>query len=191
MRCCLVGRLVMASAVLLSDARALSQLCHREQVTHLLLPPPFLPVLGEAGGLPQGTTLVVGGDAASGALVEQWSAGRRMVNAYGPTEMTVVATTSGDLSGNQTPPISRPLANTRAYVLDGRLQPVPAGVAGELYLAGIQLARGYHPPAGPDRASGLWRARLVVVVSGCTGPGMWCAGTPMVSWCLLAVPMSR
>ena len=90
--------------------RALSQLCHRQQVTHLLLPPPFLPVLAEAGGLPESTTLVVGGDATSGALVEQWSAGRRMVNAYGPTEMTVVASTSGDLSGGQTPPIGRPLS---------------------------------------------------------------------------------
>ena len=169
------ARLVAAPAARVAGARVLSQLCHREQVTHLLLPPPFLPVLGEAGGLPEGTTLVVGGDATSGALVEQWSAGRRMVNAYGPTEMTVVATTSGDLSGGQAPPIGRPIANTRAYVLDGRLRPVPAGVAGELYLTGIQLARGYL------RRAGLTAERFVACPFGGAGERMYRTGD-VVRW---------
>jgi non-ribosomal peptide synthetase component F len=184
------ARLVTAPAGVLSDPRELSELCHGAGVTHLLLPPPLLPALAEAGGLPGAATLVVGGDAASGALVAQWSAGRRLVNAYGPTEMTVVATVSGDLSGGETPPIGRPLPNTRAYVLDGRLRPVPPGVPGELYLAGIQLARGYH------RRAALTGERFVACpfggpASGCTGPATWCAGIPTGSSSSSAGLMSR
>ncbi|MCW3818948.1 amino acid adenylation domain-containing protein [Micromonospora sp. DR5-3] len=93
--------------------------------------------------LPELECLMVGGEACSGEVAAEWSRGRRMFNAYGPTEATVCTTMSGPLSGGDTPPIGRPIWNARAYVLDGRLRAVPPGVAGELYLAGPSLARGY------------------------------------------------
>ena len=71
-------------------------------------------------------------------------------NLYGPTETTIWSAAIASLrwrrrSGDDatSPPIGRPIWNTRAYVLDGGLEPVPSGVAGELYIAGAGLARGY------------------------------------------------
>ena len=73
-----------------------------------------------------------------------------VTNLYGPTEATIDAiafAVEGEQSGAYIP-IGRPLPNYRVYVLDGGLQPVPAGVAGELYIAGAGLARGYLGRAG-------------------------------------------
>ncbi|MER7004922.1 amino acid adenylation domain-containing protein [Dactylosporangium sp. NPDC000555] len=111
-------------------------------VTCLLLPPSSLAAVTD-GDLPPGMALVVGGEACAPDLVARWSAGRTMVNAYGPTESTVMATMSAPLSGRVSPPLGRPITDTRVYLLDDALRPVPDGVIGELYLGGAGLARGY------------------------------------------------
>jgi amino acid adenylation domain-containing protein len=100
------------------------------------------PMLDEAAG-----TVVLAGEGLSGqhmSLLRQWVPGRRIANIYGPTEATVYAAAwFCPAADDAAPPIGRPLDNTRVYVLDRWLRPVPAGVDGELYLAGAGLARGY------------------------------------------------
>ncbi|MER5625081.1 amino acid adenylation domain-containing protein [Streptosporangium sp. NPDC002544] len=87
-----------------------------------------------------GLRVLVGGEALPAALAGTLhSVAASAVNVYGPTEATIWAT-SADLPATG---IGRPFPNTRAYVLDPALRPAPAGVPGELYLAGEQLARGY------------------------------------------------
>ncbi|MGO4851142.1 AMP-binding protein, partial [Inquilinus sp. 2KB_12] len=121
---------------------ALAELLACHAVSHALIPPAALASLPSAqfAGF---QTLVVGGEACPPELAGRWSQGRRLINAYGPTEATVCATMSEPLSGVEMPPIGAPIWNTRVYVLDGGLHPVPAGVPGELYIAGAGLARGY------------------------------------------------
>src|SRR5262249_43729348 len=94
-------------------------------------------------GLPTFTGVIVGGDACTAELVECWAPNRRMINSYGPTEATVVATWSRPLRPGQRPTIGTPIANTNVYLLDERLRLVPPGATGELYVAGGGLARGY------------------------------------------------
>ncbi|MFD5799520.1 amino acid adenylation domain-containing protein, partial [Streptomyces diastatochromogenes] len=107
-------------------------------------------VVGVEGVLPA-RSLVLGGEAASPALVRELvehAGDRGVFNHYGPTETTIgVATTRLEADGSVVP-VGAPLANTRFYILDDALQPVPTGVAGELYVAGAQLARGYVKRAG-------------------------------------------
>ncbi|MDV5143314.1 amino acid adenylation domain-containing protein [Streptomyces sp. SBC-4] len=115
--------------------------------------PAHLPLLSEMLTAEQTSqaarTWVVGGEALSGTVVRDWlSRAPRsvIVNEYGPTE-TVVGCCVHEITAGQsvgdTVPIGRPIANTRLYVLDARMRPVAPGVAGELYIAGTQLARGY------------------------------------------------
>ncbi|MFE9429326.1 amino acid adenylation domain-containing protein, partial [Kitasatospora sp. NPDC006697] len=95
--------------------------------------------------------LMVGGEGSQVAQLRRWRErhpGVAVVNHYGPTEATVGCTdflldAHPDLPDAGIVPIGRPMWNTRAYVLDAALRPVPVGVPGELYIAGAQLARGY------------------------------------------------
>ncbi len=142
---CSGATLVVAPVERLLPGPALTETVRRYGVTHLKLPPTALAAMPQ-DGLPAGLTLSVAGEPSTRSLVAQWAPGRRLVNIYGPTEATVCATMSEPLSGDgpwEVPPIGRPLPNTRAFVLDAELSPLPVGVPGELFLAGAGLARGY------------------------------------------------
>ncbi|WP_346345463.1 AMP-binding protein, partial [Streptomyces sp. SID5643] len=111
------------------------------------VPSAFAQVVAGGGLSVRPRTVVLAGEALTADVVSGIRGalpGVRVANIYGPTEATVYATawyTDEDVEGPV--PIGRPISNARAYVLDSRLRPVPVGVAGELYIAGSGLARGY------------------------------------------------
>ncbi|QYB06396.1 amino acid adenylation domain-containing protein [Rhodococcus sp. USK10] len=121
----------------------LAQLMTTETVTHAVLTPSVLASIqpAEVEGL---RTLVVAGEACPPELVSRWMSRCRVIDAYGPAETTVMATVSGPFRASAPVTIGRPIDGTRVVVLDHRLRPVPVGAAGELYVAGPALARGYH-----------------------------------------------
>ncbi|MFJ4788509.1 amino acid adenylation domain-containing protein [Streptomyces sp. NPDC088794] len=145
---CAGGRLVLAPERLHdTSGDELTDLMRHHRVTHVAATPTVLAQL-QTELLPELRSVVIGGEPGSEDLRRRLSRGRELVNEYGLTEATVASTVSRPLSGAGTPPIGRPIDNTRVYVLDSFLQPVPPGVAGELYIAGAGLARGYLERAG-------------------------------------------
>ncbi|WP_030513341.1 non-ribosomal peptide synthetase [Nocardia sp. NRRL WC-3656] len=121
----------------------LADLLRREQVSHMLITPGALESVDPAG-LPDLEAVVVAGDKFGPELVGRWARdGRRFYNGYGPTEATILATSSAEMIAGEPITIGTPIAGVGAFVLDSRLRPVPAGVVGELYLAGPALAQGY------------------------------------------------
>lgn len=116
---------------------------HDRKISLVTLPPSILSRIDQAR-LPQLTTLVVAGEACPAELVAQWSLGRTLINAYGPTEATVCASTYRCASGvSQSPPIGKPLPGVELYVLDESQREVGAGEQGELCIGGRGVARGY------------------------------------------------
>jgi len=111
-------------------------------ISNVTLPASGLAVM-PAEELPELRTMVLAGEALTADLVERWAKGRELFNAYGPTEATIWSSVSRCVNGNDTPSIGKPILNTRIYLLDQHLEPVPVGVTGELYISGIGLARGY------------------------------------------------
>ena len=131
---------------------ALTALLQEQRVDAGLLTPTVLATLDRARLDGRLATLITGGEACPAELVAAWAPGRRMFNAYGPTEATIWVTWSA-LAAGQPVGIGAPIAGVSALVLDTRLNPAPVGVVGELYLGGPGLARGYvgRPELTADR----------------------------------------
>ncbi|QEW45258.1 non-ribosomal peptide synthetase [Burkholderia pseudomallei] len=140
---CNGGCLSLAPGDAASDPQALLRWWRAQELDVGFLVTPLAELAYATGQSNAGMrTLLIGGDRLS-RWPDSMPPGQMLVNNYGPTEATVVATSGRLQPGEATPPIGRPIANTRVYVLDAWLRPAPIGVAGELYIGGVQVARGY------------------------------------------------
>jgi amino acid adenylation domain-containing protein len=133
--------LVMAPADQLLPGQPLRETMIRYGVTHAALPPVALSVTDPTALLPGGT-VVSTGDAITKPLARSWAEGRRMLNGYGPTEVTV-GIAMGPITGREEISIGRPLVGGVVHVLDEQLKETSDEHEGEFYLAGAGLARGY------------------------------------------------
>jgi amino acid adenylation domain-containing protein/non-ribosomal peptide synthase protein (TIGR01720 family) len=172
------ARLVLTRSGGHRDSGYLVDLLARRDITVVGLVPSMLQVVVQEPGLAHCRALrhvFCGGEALHFDLVRRLCGrlpGLELHNVYGPTEATIDttdATYRGDETGlpGRVAPIGRPLAHQRVHVLDSDAEPVPPGVAGELYIGGVGLARGYHrqprPTAErflPDAVSGIPGERL-------------------------------
>ncbi|MGW3202494.1 amino acid adenylation domain-containing protein, partial [Streptomyces sp. NPDC001118] len=176
------ARLVVARPDGHKDPKYLAELIRATSVSVLHFVPSMLGVFVEeesAGQCESIRLVVTSGEALSPDLVARVGATLdvRLHNLYGPTEATVDVTASAALAADATAavPIGSPVWNTRVYVLDGALRVVPAGVVGELYVAGVQLARGYLGQPG------LTASRFVADPFGPAGERMYRTGD-LVRW---------
>ncbi|MGG7099751.1 amino acid adenylation domain-containing protein [Rhodococcus sp. 24CO] len=152
----------------------LAELIAGEGVTHAFITPAALASV-DPTGLDVLQSIVVGGEACPPELVQRWAPGRRLFNGYGPTETTVMVCISDALAVGEPVTIGGPVRGVSAVVLDGSGNPVPVGVTGELYIAGLGLARGYHgQPA-------LTASRFVAAPFGPSGSRMYRTGD-LVRW---------
>lgn len=168
------GQVVVAPAAGL-DASGLRALATRHGLTGVFLTTALFNLIAmeDPAAFAPLRTVLTGGEAATPAAmrrVREACPSLALAHVYGPTETTTYATHFPLDTVDDVPPIGTPLDNMRAYVLDGVLRPVPVGVAGELYLAGAGLARGYV------RRPGLTAERFVADPFGTPGTRMYRTG---------------
>ncbi|RKE16987.1 non-ribosomal peptide synthetase [Streptomyces sp. TLI_171] len=139
------GRVVLTPEDAHRDGPALLELIRRQQVTHVQATPSGWRLLLDAGLTGTRLTALTGGEALPAPLAAALTAATaRLVNVYGPTETTIWSSCADPALGpDRAVTLGRPLDNTRLYLLDERLRPVPYGIPGELYLAGDGVAHGY------------------------------------------------
>ncbi|MHB8243494.1 MAG: non-ribosomal peptide synthetase [Solirubrobacteraceae bacterium] len=140
------ARVVIAPSEATEDPRALAALLERSQATVMQATPTTWRMLIDSGwpGRP-GMKALCGGEALPVALADRLvGAGLELWNMYGPTETTIWSTCARIQTQGETLTIGRPIANTTLYILDQLMEPVPVGIAGELWIGGDGLARGYR-----------------------------------------------
>lgn len=121
----------------------IARILKHERINAALMTPSLLRSLPNEE-LPDLKVIESGGEVCSASLVTRWGKGRKLFNAYGPTEATVcVSEALCDAGTSEDPPIGKPIPNTRLYVLDDQMRLVPPGVPGELYIGGVGVGRGY------------------------------------------------
>ncbi|QCW26719.1 amino acid adenylation domain-containing protein [Lysobacter enzymogenes] len=139
------AELHLATPAQRASAEAFNEWFERERLTHALLPPAFLQ--GRALRFAHRPVLMLGGEAPSPALVRELAGQATVINAYGPTEITVCATQwiapQADAGESAPVPIGRALAGARVYLLDADGRPVARGETGEIHIGGDGVARGY------------------------------------------------
>ena len=161
------ARLCLGTRDDLIPGQPLARLIDEQGVTVIIIPPSVLAALPDNADLPGIRSIVVGGELCPAELVDRWAADHRFFNTYGPTEATICNTIIECAPGGRRPSIGWTVANTRIYLLDPYGQPVPVGIAGEMYIGGVGVARGYHRQPGltaerfvPDPFGGEPGARL-------------------------------
>lgn len=139
----LVGAtLFVASPEMMGDAEKLPGLLTEAGVTVIDTVPTLLGILPD--DIPSLKLILLGGEALPPSIVQKWSKpGRRILNTYGPTEATVVATAAIVESG-QPVTIGRPIPNYTAYIVDEEMKLTGVGQQGELLIGGPGVAKGYH-----------------------------------------------
>ncbi len=168
------GRVVVVPESVAGSPEDLHALLVTEQVSVLTRTPSAVGALSPQGL--ESMALVVAGEPCPAEVVDRWAPGRVMINAYGPTETTMVVTISAPLdAGAGVVPIGAPVPGAGLFVLDEWLRPVPAGVVGELYVAGAGVGVGYVGRAG------LTSSRFVACPFGEPGARMYRTGD-LVYW---------
>src|ERR1051326_1480240 len=147
---CQGGTLVIPEETSHRDLAHLGELIERHSVSHLLCVPSLYRFLleQEQGSLRSLRVAIVAGEPCPADLVDlhrQHAPQASLFNEYGPTEATVWSAVYDFryFAGSKTVPIGRPIANTKLYILDRHLQPVPIGATGELYVGGEGVSQGY------------------------------------------------
>ncbi|GAB32431.1 non-ribosomal peptide synthetase [Gordonia otitidis] len=149
------GALVVSPPGVFGGAE-LENLIATQRITHAVMTPSALATL-DPTRVPDLSHVISVGEACPPELSRRWvRAGHAFYNLYGPTEVTIWATAAGPLSESDEVPIGSEVPGVVAHVLDHALRPAAPGVPGELYLSGVQLARGYH--RRPDLTCGRFVA---------------------------------
>ena len=168
------GRLVVVPQSVAGSPADFHALLVAEKVNILCQTPSAVGMLSPEGL--ESTVLVVAGEACPPEVVDRWAPERVIINAYGPTEATIYAAMSAPLTpGSDVVPIGSPVPGAALFVLDRWLRPTPAGVVGELYVAGAGVANGYV------RRPGLTASRFVACPFGGAGGRMYHTGD-LVCW---------